>query len=102
MDFSVRTFINLNAMADTAKGNVELPYNVQFNDLLEDVYNNLVCKPVLHKTNDIATANILFVVVHFCTEDINFIKREILGFLKASNIDSNDCTAETVCEISFF
>ena len=56
---------------------------------------------MFHKTGSVATAYISFKVVCISMEDIHLKKREVHGFLKPTDINSNNLIVETVYETVF-
>ena len=75
-------------------------YEVEPSQFLNDKYPNLCITPMIHNVDIHKTENVPLVVINLSTDNVYFLKGEIMGFMQNQSLDISEIVTETSTEPS--
>ena len=75
-------------------------YEIEPNDAINEKYPNLCVIPIIHNVDVCRTEHLPLVVINFASDDIYFLKGEIMGFMQIQPLEISEIMTETSTEPS--
>ena len=75
-------------------------YEIEPNGALMDKYPNACIIPMIHNVDVHRTEHLPLIVINFATDDISFLKGEIMGFMQIQSLELSEIITETSTEPS--
>ena len=75
-------------------------YEVEPNDALMDKHPNICIIPMIHNIDVPRTEHLPLIIINFATDDISFLKGEVMGFMQIQSLELSEIITETSAEPS--
>ena len=75
-------------------------YEIEPSDAINEKYPNLCVIPMIHNVDVHRTEHLPLVVMNFASDDIHFLKGEIMGFIQIQTLEISEIMTETSTEPS--
>ena len=75
-------------------------YEIEPSQYQKEEYPNLCIIPMIHNVDVHKTENVPLVVINLLTDDVYFLKGEVMGFMQNQSLDISEIVTETSTESS--
>ena len=75
-------------------------YEIELNGALMDKYPNACIIPMIHNVDVHRTEYLPVIIINFATDDISFLKGEVMGFMQIQSLELSEIITETSAEPS--